>query len=127
MFMMVYMEKIHIFLDMTPVNGWSDIALSDGVTFIDSANTLNINQVSHNASSVTLSINLLAGDYDYWINSAVNPPTNMSAAGTASAQVHLRNTGSSTWYNEAQYAASPTTRRPMRPCCYQCRWSELLP
>ena len=52
--------------------------------------------------------------YDYWINSAVNPPANMSASSTTLVQVHLRNTGPSTWYNEAQYAASPTTRRPMR-------------
>lgn len=40
-------------LDMTPANGWSDIALSDGTTFTDSNNSISVTQLSHNASSVT--------------------------------------------------------------------------
>ena len=39
--------------------------------------------------------------YDYQLVSAVNPPPTMSGGSTTFVQVHLLNTGSSTWYNEA--------------------------
>ena len=46
-------------LDMTPADGWSDVALSDGATFTDNGNKLSINQVSHNATSVTCQLAFL--------------------------------------------------------------------
>jgi len=52
--------------------------------------------------------------FNYNIISAVNPPSFMSAGSTALVQVHLRNTGGATWYNEAEYTADPSNKRPMR-------------
>ena len=52
--------------------------------------------------------------YDYQFVSATNPPAIMSAGDVVSVQVILKNTGSSTWYNDAEYAADPVNKRPMR-------------
>ncbi len=54
-------------LDMTPANNWSDIALTDGGEFYDSANKIRITQNSHDANSVTFNVNFedyLIGSYN---------------------------------------------------------------
>ncbi|KKQ94307.1 MAG: Peptidase M11 gametolysin [candidate division CPR2 bacterium GW2011_GWC1_39_9] len=43
-------------LDMTPQDGWSDVALSDGNSFADTINNITVTQVSHDAETVTLNV-----------------------------------------------------------------------
>ena len=52
--------------------------------------------------------------YDYQFVSAVNPPPTMTGGSTTTVNVVLKNTGSSTWYNDTEYAADPVNKRPMR-------------
>ncbi len=75
-------------LDMTPADGWSDVALSDGTTFTDGTNSIVITQANHSTSAVTLSINLptLLGSYDnggvYYIDNGQKRPIPTSSAFT---------------------------------------------
>lgn len=43
-------------LDMTPQNGWSDVALSDGASFEDTSNEIFVQQISSDATSVQISV-----------------------------------------------------------------------
>lgn len=48
-------------LDMTPQNGWTDIALSNGASFEDTANDIYVQQISSDATSVEVSV--ILGSY----------------------------------------------------------------
>ncbi|OIP24511.1 hypothetical protein AUK11_03090 [bacterium CG2_30_37_16] len=43
-------------LDMTPQDGWSDVALSDANSFTDTINNITVTQVSHDTETVTLNV-----------------------------------------------------------------------
>jgi len=69
------------FVDTTPGNGFSDAALADSASFVDSINGVTVRQLSHNATAATVSVSLGTGCVQVAPTLAVSPLSQTGSAG----------------------------------------------